>query len=103
MVRATPYNKAELLRRLRQVRLQRVESKGVRRLGYDPAVRMAAVVFPEKDVVYGYPNLTDAEVEGLLAVMENHASLGHYISTVIKKHHDFERVSLSFEPSSSDA
>ena len=93
-MKATPYNKAELLRRLRQVRLQHVDSSGVRKLGYDPAVRMAAVVFPGEEAIYGYPNLTEPEVAGLLDVIDSNKSLGHYVSTVIKKHHDFEHVKL---------
>jgi hypothetical protein len=98
----TRYSDDELLQRLKHIRLQRVNSSGVRKLGYDPETHMAAVVFADKDVVYGYPNLTDTEVKGLLDVMVNQESLGHYVSTVIKKHHDFERVSWSFEPASSD-
>ena len=94
MARPSPYNKAELLRRLRQVRLQHVESSGVRKLGYDPAVRMAAVVFPGEEAIYGYPNLTEPEVAGLLDVIDKKKSLGNYVSTVIKKHHDFEHVKL---------
>ena len=90
----------DLVRRLRHIRLQRVSSTGVRKLGYDPETRMAAVVFPDKDVVYGYPNLTDIEIAGLLAVMEHHESLGHFISTVIKPHHDFEHV--RWEPGAPD-
>ena len=92
MASSSAPDKAELVHRLRHIRLQRVSSTGVRKLGYDPETRMAAVVFPDKDVVYGYPNLTDIEIAGLLAVMEHHESLGHYISTVIKPHHDFEHV-----------
>ena len=92
MARPGPPNKAELSHRLRHIRLQRVSSTGIRKLGYDPESRMAAVVFADGDVVYGYPNLTDIEIAGLLAVMEHHESLGHYISTVIKPHHDFEHV-----------
>jgi hypothetical protein len=81
-----------LLHRLRQTRLHPVKSKGVRQLGYDPDSRMAAVVFTGSEVVYGYPNLSDEELAGLLRVMEHQASLGNFISTVIKKNHDHERV-----------
>ena len=102
MAPTSPTSKAELAHRLRHIRLQRVSSTGVRKLGYDPETRMAAVVFPDKDVVYGYPNLTDIEIAGLLAVMEHHESLGHYISTVIKPHHDFEHVRWDLGTSGTD-
>lgn len=79
---------------LRRIRLQPVASAAVRQLGYDPQHRMVAVVFEGSTSTYGYPNLTDEEIRGLLEVMEHHASLGHYVSTVIKKNHDHERVQL---------
>lgn len=77
-----------------RLKLVSVESAAVSRLGFDPASRMIAVQFTGGDAVYGYPNLTDEEVRQLIAVMENHASLGHYIATVIKPNHDHERIRL---------
>jgi KTSC domain len=68
------------------------ESKGVRFIGYDPSTRMVAVVFPDRDTVYGYPNLSDDEIRRFIEVRERHESLGHFVSTVIKKNHDHERV-----------
>ena len=85
---------AELVRTLRRLPLQEVSSRAVRRLGFDPDHRMVAVVFTSSAATYGYPNLSDEEIRGLLAVMEHHESLGHYVSTVIKKNHDHERVQL---------
>jgi len=82
----------ELLASLRSVRLRHVRSRGVRMIGYDPAHRMAAVVYPERETVYGYPGLSDEEIRGLVDVMEHDESLGAYISTIIKKNHDHERV-----------
>jgi hypothetical protein len=87
-----PYSRAELVARLRRMRLQPVISAGVRKLGYDPPARMAGVVFRDSAVAYGYPNLSDEEVSGLLEVMESDGSLGHYIATVVKPNHDFEHV-----------
>lgn len=76
----------------RHTRLQPVDSSAVRQIGFDPEHRMVVVVFADRDTVYGYPNLSDAEVAGLASVLEHHESLGHYISTVIKPNHDHERV-----------
>lgn len=86
--------RAELIRTLRRIRLQDVSSRAVRRLGFDPDHRMVAVVFTSSTETYGYPSLSDDEIRGLLAVMQHHESLGHYVSTVIKKNHDHERVQL---------
>jgi hypothetical protein len=86
----------DLVAALRATPLQRVQSRGVRKIGYDPTHRMAAVVYPDRDTVYGYPHLSDDEIRGLIAVMEHHASLGAYVSTVLKPHHDHERV--AWEP-----
>jgi hypothetical protein len=86
------YSRAELAARLRRMRLQPVVSAGVRKLGYDAQARMAGVVYRDSDIVYGYPNLSDAEVSGLAEVMEAKGSLGHYVTTVVKAHHDFELV-----------
>jgi hypothetical protein len=86
------FSQTQLVHRLRRMPLQAVISTGVRKLGYDEEARMAAVVYPGSEVRYGYPNLSDAEVAGLLRVMESQASLGHYISTVIKANHDAEHV-----------
>lgn len=77
----------------RQVPMQAITgSSAIRRLGFHPRHRMVLVVFTDSDTVYGYPNLSDEEVEGLLAVLENHESLGHYVSTVTKPNHDHERI-----------
>jgi hypothetical protein len=86
----------ELLRALAGLELKTVSSDAIRRLGYDPRHRMVGVVFTSSDEVYGYPLLSDEEIAGLLAVLQNHESLGHYVSTVIKKNHDHdhERVQL---------
>jgi hypothetical protein len=81
-----------LVQRLRRTPLVDVRSKGVRRIGYDPQVRMVAVVFPDRDTVYGYPNLTDDEILEFIRVRQEQDSLGHFISTVVKKNHDHERV-----------
>ena len=85
---------AALRQVLRAIRLVRVRSSAVEQVGYDPEARMVAVVFAGGETVYGYPGLSDAEVEGLIAVLEKHESLGHYIATVIKPAHDHERVQL---------
>jgi hypothetical protein len=82
----------EVLAALRTVRLRHVRSRGVRMIGYDPVHRMAAVVYPDRETVYGYPGLSDEEIRGLVDVMEHDESLGAYISTIIKKNHDHERV-----------
>ena len=89
---STRHSRAALIAALRQMQMQPVESEAVRRLGFDPGLRMVGVIFTSGEVRYGYPNLTDEEVRGLLSVMESHASLGHYVSTVIKPRHDFEHV-----------
>jgi hypothetical protein len=86
------YSQAQLVHRLKRLPMQAVASTGVRELGYDPQARMAAVVFAGSELRYGYPNLSNEEVAGLLRVMESQASIGHYISTVIKANHDFEHV-----------
>ena len=84
-----------LTKALGRVPLRGVVSAAIRKIGYDPELRMVAVVFTgTRDTVYGYPNLTDEEIEGLLAVFENEESLGHYVSTVIKPNHDAERVQI---------
>jgi hypothetical protein len=67
-------------------------SSAITKLGFNETHRMALVVFAERDTVYGYPHLTDDEVAGLLAVLEDGDSLGHYVSAVIKPNHDHERV-----------
>ena len=85
---------AELVRTLRRVPLQDVSSRAVRRLGFDPDHRMVVVVFTSNPETYGYPNLSDEEIRGLIDVMQHHESLGHFVSTVIKKNHDHERVQL---------
>ena len=81
-----------LVHRLRQLKLVEVRSSAVRKLGFDPAARMAAVQYKGNDVVYGYPNLTPDEVAGWLEVMEDHRSIGEYVSKVIKANHDHEHV-----------
>ena len=75
------------------MRLQVVKSSAVRRLGSDPETRMAAVQFTGGDTVYGYPNMSDVEIAGLLRVMQDHGSIGEFVSTVVKPRHDHERVS----------
>ncbi|WP_298929882.1 hypothetical protein [uncultured Ramlibacter sp.] len=94
MARHKSINPAWLLQRLRCMHLHPVRSSGVRRLGYDPASRMAAVLYPATDVVYGYPNLSDEELQGLLEVLQHldDHSLGHYVSTVIKARHEHEHL-----------
>jgi hypothetical protein len=86
------FNRYELVQRLRRLKLVDVRSSAVRKLGFDPATRMAAVQYKGNDVVYGYPNLTPDEVAGWLEVMEDHRSIGEYVSTVIKAKHDHEHV-----------
>lgn len=82
----------QLVEALGRTGLQPVQSRGVRFIGYDPSTRMAAVVYPDRDTVYGYPNLTDDEIHRFIEVWQSHDSLGHFVSTVIKKNHDHERV-----------
>ena len=82
----------ERLNPIRRARMVKVESTAVSRMGFDPKQRVLAVQFTGSDAVYGYPNLTDEEVAGLLGVLENHESLGNYINTVIKPNHDHERI-----------
>jgi hypothetical protein len=95
MARPNPTPRNPLVSTLARIPLSPVASRGVRMLGYDPTARMVAVVFQGTgDVVYGYPHLTDDEIRGLLEVMENHESLGHYVSKVIKPNHDDERVRI---------
>ena len=53
---------------------------------------MVLVEFRSSPTVYGYPHQTDDEVAGLLAVLKDGESLGHYVNTVIKPNHDHERV-----------
>jgi hypothetical protein len=91
-------SRAELVARLRRTRLVPVASRAVRKLGYADDLRMAAVQYAEADVIYGYPNLTDGEVEGLLDVMKNRASIGEYVNKVIKANHDPERVRSDENP-----
>ena len=81
-----------LLRVLRRARMVKVKSTAVSRMGFDPEQRVLVVQSTGGDAVYGYPNLTDEEVSGLLGVIGNHESLGNYINTVIKPNHDHERV-----------
>ena len=38
---------------LSRTSLRPVQSKGVRFIGHDPLTRMAAVVYPDRDTVYG--------------------------------------------------
>ena len=67
-------------------------STAITRLGFNPEHRMVLVEFTSSPTVYGYPHLSDDEVAGLLAVLQDGESLGHYVSTVIKPNHDHERV-----------
>jgi hypothetical protein len=85
-------SKRQLAERLRHVQLVPVRSSAVQKLGYDPPTRMAAVQYQGNDVLYGYPNLTPDEVAGWLEVMQDHRSIGEYVSKVIKARHDFEHV-----------
>jgi hypothetical protein len=87
-------SRAELREALRRVPMQRVRSSAIEKFGYEPRLRMAAVQFAGGGTVYGYPDLSDDEVRGLLEVLEHHESLGHYVATVIKPNHDHERVQL---------
>lgn len=64
-------DRARLVRLLRQTPLQPVASSAVRKLGYAPQARMAAVQFVGGTAVYGYPNLSEEEIRGLLRVMED--------------------------------
>jgi hypothetical protein len=83
------------MQQLKNTRLIRIHgSDAIDKLGFDLASRTVVVVFKGGDTVYGYPNLSDDEVEGLLAVLENGQSLGHFVATVIKPNHDHERVQL---------
>jgi hypothetical protein len=86
-------DRARLVHLLRQAPLQAVASSAVRKLGYAPQARMAIVQFTGGTVVYGYPNLSDEEIRGLLRVMEDHASIGEYVAKTIKARHDHEHVS----------
>ena len=86
------FNRYELVQRLRQLKLVDVRSSAVQKLGFDPATRMAAVQYKGNEVRYGYPNLTPGEVAGWIKVMEDHGSIGEYVSTVIKANHDHEHV-----------
>jgi hypothetical protein len=86
-------DRSRLLQRLSRMQLQREDSSdAVRRIGFDPEARMAAVVFTGSETVYGYPNLSDEEIQQFIEVREQHGSLGHFVSTVIKANHDHERV-----------
>lgn len=69
-------------------------SDAISAMGYDVKHRMVVVQFKGGPIRYGYPHLTDQEISGLLAVLQDHKSLGHYIATVIKPNHDHERVQL---------
>jgi hypothetical protein len=83
------------MRPLKDTRLATInDSEAIDKLGYDPGSRTVVVVFKGSDTAYGYPNLSDDEVQGLVAVLENAQSLGHYVATVIKPNHDHERVQL---------
>ena len=83
---------------LRRIRLRGVSSRAIRKVGFDPKSRMVAVMFTGGDeTVYGYPNLSDEEIRGLLEVLEHGESLGHYVSTVIKPNHDAERVQIALD------
>lgn len=73
-------------------RMIRVDSDAVARIGFDPDARLLVVEFTSSPQAYGYPNLSDEEIAGLVAVLENGESLGHFIATVIKPNHDHERV-----------
>jgi hypothetical protein len=81
-----------LIELARRTPLKPVASAAVKRLGYQPDQRMVLVVFADSDTVYGYPNLTDEEITGLIQVLQADESLGHYVSTVIKPRHDHERI-----------
>jgi hypothetical protein len=81
-----------------RMKLVPVRSGAVTKMGFDPDSRMLAVQFTGSNIVYGYPRLSDDEVRELLRVMKEHASLGHYIATVIKVNHDHERVQLEPVP-----
>lgn len=84
---------AQLVERLARTPLQRVRgSSAVQQLGFDPEPRMAVVRFVGNPLLYGYPHLSDDEVQGLLRVMEDHGSIGEYVSKVIKANHDHEHV-----------
>jgi len=82
----------ERLNPIRRTRMVKVDSTAVSSMGFDPDQRVLVVQFTGSETVYGYPNLSDEEVSGLLAVLENHESLGNFINTVIKPNHDHERV-----------
>ena len=85
--------RAQLVDRLVHTPLQRVRgSSAVQGLGFDLQARMAVVQFVGNDLLYGYPHLSDDEVQGLLRVMEDHGSIGEYVSKVIKANHDHEHV-----------
>lgn len=73
-------------------RLYPVASEAVARIGFDPDARLLVVEFTSSPQAYGYPNLSDEEIAGLVAVLENGESLGHFIATVVKPNHDHERV-----------
>ena len=83
-----------LLQQLQRTPLRPVDSQAVSKMGFDPKARMLVVQFTSGTTIYGYPNLSDEEVAGLLAVLESDDSIGHYISTVIKPNHDHERIQL---------
>ena len=89
----TKRQRRDLVEVLGQIPLDPVpNSDAVQFLGYDPPTRMVAVVFRERHTVYGYPNLSDDEIRRFIEVRERHESLGNFITTVIKKNHDHERV-----------
>jgi hypothetical protein len=46
------------------------------------------------DTACGDPNLSDREVEGLISVLHEQASVGRLVSAVIRPGHDHERVQL---------
>ncbi|MBA2672680.1 hypothetical protein [Ramlibacter sp.] len=85
--------RTQLVERLRHTPLRRVRgSSAVQRLGFDTEARMAVVQFRGNELLYGYPQLSDDEIQGLLRVMQDHGSIGEYVSKVIKANHDHEHV-----------
>ncbi|MES2940046.1 MAG: KTSC domain-containing protein [Pseudomonadota bacterium] len=85
----------DILRKLKAIPLHRVNSSAIEAMGFDEKQRMLVVVFQGGGTKYGYPHLSDEEIKGLLAVMVNHESLGHYVATVVKPNHDHERVQMA--------
>jgi len=89
---STDTHREALVSTLRRTRLVPVTSRAVRKLGYAPKYRMAAVQYNTSDTVYGYPGLDDNEIAGLVKAMQPGASVGEYVTKVIKAHHDHEHV-----------